>query len=1042
MRVVFYLGRSFEAWNPETVAERGAGGSEIMAIELSRRLAARGHAVRVYADCEGLAGTFGGVEWRPQQAFETDRPPADVLVAWRTPWILDRAAAQAGATVFAAHDAHYDEAITPARAAAVDRFFVLSAWHRELFAAKYPFIPGEKLHQTRNGIDPARFAALDGQVERHPHRALYTSSPDRGLELALAAMPRIRSRVPDAELHVYYGFLTLAARARERGDQGLLARVAAWQRMLEEHRRHGVVFHDRVGPQALAAAMAGAGVWAYPCTFYETSCISAMEAQAAGLRVVTTALGALPETAAGGVLLAPVGHDLESFLDRYAAAVCDAMLAGEDRPRAALAGAARARFDLEPLAAEWEAAFAELLAATRGGTTVSASVCLTMIVKDDASTLAAALRSARPLVDRWCIIDAGSTDGTPDLVRRELGDLPGELAPRPWVSSGHNRREAIELAGRATGARWLLLLDAGSEVETGLGRADLLRAVEADPAERYAVDCRLGDLVYDKVFLIRAGLPWTFDLPTHEALCCDVPHRSGRLPAITIREGTDRARRRAAEDVELLERYLAENPGSPHRARAVFCLAESLRDAQVNERAIERYEERAALGGGEEECFHALLQIGVLLERTLASPAAVERAFLRAHLCRPTRAEAMSALADYHRRAERWSRTEACARVAAAIPRPPDTLFVDQSVYDWRATDNLAIAAYWVGKPDEARALNERLLASAGLPEGERRRIQRNLAFCLDRAPQQQPTPPPAGASAGGLGDPPPRPPASSHIEHRPASPAGASAGGLGDPLRVPITTMHVVVTGRNNIEWCDLNVYSIAAQRYGRLRVTYFDDASTDGTGDRVADLVERLGLGGAWRVVRNTERVGGVANVVAGVLHEPAGGEDDVCVLLDGDDFLATPRALARIAAEYRDPATWLTFGGYRTWPHFEGGIVGPYPGDVIAGNGFRRAAWRAAPPRSFRRWLFRQIPDAALRDDDGRYWEMAWDQGVTLPLLELAGTHSVYIPDVLYLYNTSNPDSDHHRRLAEQAAAAERVRRRPPLAPVAFARRPPVR
>src|SRR5215831_5480975 len=39
--------------------------------------------------------------------------------------------------------------------------------------------------------------------------------------------------------------------------------------------------------------------WAYPCTWIETSCISALEAIAAGLYPLTTHLGALPETLEG-----------------------------------------------------------------------------------------------------------------------------------------------------------------------------------------------------------------------------------------------------------------------------------------------------------------------------------------------------------------------------------------------------------------------------------------------------------------------------------------------------------------------------------------------------------------------------------------------------------------------------------------------------------------------------------------------------------------------------------------------------------------------
>ena len=46
----------------------------------------------------------------------------------------------------------------------------------------------------------------------------------------------------------------------------------------------------------LAAALRKCSIFAYPNIFPETSCISVMEAMAAGLFVITSELGALPET--------------------------------------------------------------------------------------------------------------------------------------------------------------------------------------------------------------------------------------------------------------------------------------------------------------------------------------------------------------------------------------------------------------------------------------------------------------------------------------------------------------------------------------------------------------------------------------------------------------------------------------------------------------------------------------------------------------------------------------------------------------------------
>jgi glycosyltransferase involved in cell wall biosynthesis len=87
------------------------------------------------------------------------------------------------------------------------------------------------------------------------------------------------------------------------------------------------------------------------------------------------------------------------------------------------------------------------------------SICLNMIVKNEAHVIARCLASARPLVDAWCIVDTGSSDGTQDKVRELMAGVPGTLHERPWKNFGHNRSEALELA-RTEGCDYLLFIDA------------------------------------------------------------------------------------------------------------------------------------------------------------------------------------------------------------------------------------------------------------------------------------------------------------------------------------------------------------------------------------------------------------------------------------------------------------------------------------------------------------------------------------------------------------------------------------------------------
>src|SRR6187551_1453910 len=90
-----------------------------------------------------------------------------------------------------------------------------------------------------------------------------------------------------------------------------------------------------------------------------------------------------------------------------------------------------------------------------------------MIVKNEARVLKRCLDSVRPFVHHWIIVDTGSTDGTQELIRKELSGVPGELFERPWENFGHNRSEALALArGKAD---YILIMDADEVLEVPAG---------------------------------------------------------------------------------------------------------------------------------------------------------------------------------------------------------------------------------------------------------------------------------------------------------------------------------------------------------------------------------------------------------------------------------------------------------------------------------------------------------------------------------------------------------------------------------------------
>lgn len=331
-----------------------------------------------------------------------------------------------------------------------------------------------------------------------------------------------------------------------------------------------------------------------------------------------------------------------------------------------------------------------------------------MIVRDEAEVIERALRSARALVTSWRIIDTGSTDGTQELIRSHLADVPGELRSAPWVDFGTNRTELVQWARGA--GQWLLLLDADMEIEVADDVAEQLARLDADAAF-VPVD---GGVQYRMPYLVRSDLPWHYVGRTHEHIACDGPFTTAWFDALRVLHHGDGGSRseKFERDVRLLHQDLLEDPSNP---RAHFYLAQTLRDSGDHAGAIEHYERRVALGGWDEEVFYAQYQVGVC-EAALGRERAPE-SLARAWDLRPTRAEPLYHLARVRRIEGRFQLAWISASLAVGIPQPADMLFVEPWIYQWGVRFEWCDAAWRIGHADLARSLCAELLGRDDLPD-------------------------------------------------------------------------------------------------------------------------------------------------------------------------------------------------------------------------------------------------------------------------------------------------------------------------------------
>ncbi len=359
-----------------------------------------------------------------------------------------------------------------------------------------------------------------------------------------------------------------------------------------------------------------------------------------------------------------------------------------------------------------------------------------MIVKDEAHVIERCLRSVLPLVDWWVVCDTGSSDGTQEVVRRVMGDRPGQLLEQAWVNFGHNRQLALDAARAlpcSTPDDIALWIDADEEFVDLPGEADRQAGEPSEwldlPAESdaLALQVQFGDLRYHRVGGVRLGRAWQWREPLHEHLWLEgavVTHL--QAPQVLVRKEGARSKDPDTyrKDTELLEAELRRRPDD---ARTQFYLAQSLADSGETERAVEAYRLRAAnRSGWESERALALHRLARCLELLGRPVDEVADAYAAAWDAAPHRAEPLVDLARVERTRERHHVAQVFAERAVSLARPAsDELFVDDSVYRWRALDEYAVTCSWTGRRDEGRRAAEAALAA----EPQEPRLRENVEW-------------------------------------------------------------------------------------------------------------------------------------------------------------------------------------------------------------------------------------------------------------------------------------------------------------------------
>ncbi len=234
-----------------------------------------------------------------------------------------------------------------------------------------------------------------------------------------------------------------------------------------------------------------------------------------------------------------------------------------------------------------------------------------------------------------------------------------------------------------------------------------------------------------------------------------------------------------------------------------------------------------------------------------------------------------------------------------------------------------------------------------------------------------------------------------------------------------------VVIPMYNISKWIEKTVGSIMEQKYKNFEAIIIDDISTDNSFELVHELTKD---DDRFTVIKNTEKKFALRNIYEGI-ERLSPDPDDIIVTLDGDDWLATPLVLAKLAQFYSRNDCWLTYGSYMEYPS---GIRGPFakqiPSHVVESASYRTHEWCSSHLRTFKYGLWSEINRDDLLDKEGNFYRMAWDLAFMLPMLEMSGERAMHIPDMLYVYNVGNPLNDHKVDNSYQIRLEHEIRSKP--------------
>jgi hypothetical protein len=248
---------------------------------------------------------------------------------------------------------------------------------------------------------------------------------------------------------------------------------------------------------------------------------------------------------------------------------------------------------------------------------------LCIMVKNAGPLFEKVLTENLPIIDRWTILDTGSTDGTQDIIRKVLKNKKGQLYEEPFINFRESRNRCLDLAGKT--CKYNLMLDDTYVIKNDLRK--FLNTVRGDQfATSYSLLIRSDDSEYYSNRITKSNKNHRYIYTIHEVIQFEGNKENVVIPkdaAYILDYRADYMEKRTMDrkkyDIEQLYLMVNEDPDNP---RHYYYLAQTYNLLEDYENALYWFKKRATteLKGHSQEAVDSWFEYARILNFKLNKP--------------------------------------------------------------------------------------------------------------------------------------------------------------------------------------------------------------------------------------------------------------------------------------------------------------------------------------------------------------------------------------------------------------------------------------